>query len=50
MLADILDAGTLIYSFFRGFFPVFKLFFSMPLLPFTILGIIGFVFEKRKFI
>lgn len=53
MLANLLDSWSIIQYGIQGFLiPVkaaFEILFTMPFLPFTILGIITICFKKRLF-
>ena len=49
MLAQILDSWTLFTSMLQGIISVLSLFFTMPLLPFTVLGLIGCCVKRQAF-
>ena len=47
MLSNVFNTWDIICYMIKGVMPVVEMFFTMPLLPFTIFGIIGF-FVKAK--
>lgn len=51
MLKEVLNTWNILYSAFHGlalaFIPMIKILFSGALLPFTVLGIIGFLLRKK---
>jgi len=49
MLAEIIDSWMLFRSLLQGVLSVLSLFFTMPLLPFTVLGLIGCCVKRQAF-